>query len=473
MTTSPLNLVLLIADAYRQDSLGVFNPDYRWSPNLSERLSTWYQYPLCFSSAPWTLPSCTTILSGIHASTHGRFFHDKNADHIPTIAHHLPDSYSKLGVVNNANLRPFSGLDRGFDHYQFTHSHDGPFTRAERFVHEQEDQQRPYFLFLHTNLPHDYAVPISRSYYEACFPDRQDWFSMSGRLINWNGVSPSRRSRVRSIYDACVSRMDQRLSTLIDTFDLSRTVVCFVADHGEGFDHQNGRLHHGGRLHDDLIRVPLAIHIPVAAPPGMHVALESAQQLAVGTSDIVPTLLEILGVPPPSSSIDGRSLLRLSEQGQKRVLPSEDRRYLYLANKHRFNVNAKGKNTTRYMRLQNLWLRATVMKHHRLNSCVEYPYKLIVTSFTPSNVLPTTLLARLVKRLSPPTSTMLRHRGSLVAMELFDLSADPQELHNLLLGRSIPEVGRFLARTMPSTLHDGVTIADQHVRMAELVQGSS
>ena len=64
----------------------------------------------------------------------------------------------------------------------------------------------------------------------------------------------------------------------------------FVADHGEEFlDH--GLWLHGRSLFDELIRVPLVVKFPRNAWAGRRVA-EQVQGL-----DIVPTVLEALGVP--------------------------------------------------------------------------------------------------------------------------------------------------------------------------------
>ncbi len=99
-----LNIVLIVADAYRQDSNKVFSPNYPFTPQLYERMRTWNHFPLCYSSAPWTLPSCFSILSGIDSSTHGYFFHDREFGR-QTIADYLGDRYYKIGVMNHTKRR--------------------------------------------------------------------------------------------------------------------------------------------------------------------------------------------------------------------------------------------------------------------------------------------------------------------------------------------------------------------------------
>ncbi len=73
-----------------------------------------------------------------------------------------------------------------------------------------------------------------------------------------------------------------------------------MSDHGEEFwDH--GGVEHGHTLHDELIRVPLVLRGP-GVPRGLR------YEPLVRTTDLAPTLLDLLGLPPlPSRS--GASLL--------------------------------------------------------------------------------------------------------------------------------------------------------------------
>jgi choline-sulfatase len=66
-----------------------------------------------------------------------------------------------------------------------------------------------------------------------------------------------------------------------------------TSDHGEAFgEHKMWR--HGAEIWEELVRVPLIVHVPGVSPG--HVA---ARRSAV---DLVPTLLDLLGVPPPAGT---------------------------------------------------------------------------------------------------------------------------------------------------------------------------
>ena len=460
------NIVVIVADAYRRDALSVFDQDYPYTPRLHRRMRSWYRFPRCFSSAPWTLPSCSSILSGLHASTHGYFFQNRPFGR-PTLADYLGARYHRIGVVNNGNLTEFSGLHTGFDEYHHVVDHDGPFAKAREFL-SRDGGARPFLLFLHTNLPHDYFRMESRQYYEACFPGRGGWFSMAPHLISWSGLSADQRARIRSFYDSCVARMDEQLSRLLAGIDLDRTIVCFVADHGEGLDYARRRIHHGGRLHNDLINVPLLISLPPGAPAAHHEALRAAQRSSVSTSDIVPTLLALAGAPLPAN-LDGVSLLRPGSS--PRALPSEDRRYLYRATGERVNVNRKGKHTSRIRRLKNRLTRHTLARRINLKGHIQDPYKLIVTTYAHSRAIPGPLVDAVLRRYGfvAPRAVRLHHDNNLVmAFELFQMDDDPGETVNLLAECPPTALGRALDDVMSGVADVPIVVGERTYRLGDV-----
>ena len=79
-------------------------------------------------------------------------------------------------------------------------------------------------------------------------------------------------------------------------------LVVFLADHGEEFlDH--GQWLHGRSVFDELVRVPLVVKWPGQRGAGQRVAEQ------VQVVDVLPTVLESLGLPrPPAEAMAGRPL---------------------------------------------------------------------------------------------------------------------------------------------------------------------
>ena len=85
----------------------------------------------------------------------------------------------------------------------------------------------------------------------------------------------------------------------------NKTIVIITADHGNEY-YEHGNFGHGRFLFDESIRVPLIIYIP-----GLKEALKS-DKLAESI-DILPTLLDLLGIPIPFQA-QGISLAGIMEE---------------------------------------------------------------------------------------------------------------------------------------------------------------
>jgi arylsulfatase A-like enzyme/Tfp pilus assembly protein PilF len=116
---------------------------------------------------------------------------------------------------------------------------------------------------------------------------------------------PEYASRAKTAYDGEVMFADAQLARVIDALrangTLDRTLVVVAGDHGEGLgDH--GERTHGMLLYDSTLRVPLVI-----AGPGRRAATIAD---AVSLSEIAPTILRAVGMTPPAG-MKGRDLLQL------------------------------------------------------------------------------------------------------------------------------------------------------------------
>jgi arylsulfatase A-like enzyme len=97
------------------------------------------------------------------------------------------------------------------------------------------------------------------------------------------------------------------------------TLVVFTSDHGDAFGE------HGVFLHDDVhlgtVHVPLVLRLPGVLPAGRRIAAP------VRVLDIMPTVLDILGLPVPAD-VQGRSLLPLIRDDEATETPAVVSEYL-------------------------------------------------------------------------------------------------------------------------------------------------
>lgn len=110
----------------------------------------------------------------------------------------------------------------------------------------------------------------------------------------------------RALYDSEVAFVDKHLERVLDFVKSSdiaeRTVIIVWSDHGEAFG-EHGMIRHGFELWEPLVRVPLIVHVPGMEPHRVEVRR--------GLIDLVPTVLDIFGVPLPAGedALSGTSLL--------------------------------------------------------------------------------------------------------------------------------------------------------------------
>ena len=122
---------------------------------------------------------------------------------------------------------------------------------------------------------------------------------------------PSRSGGTKGLeekYDGEVAFADKHVGMMLAALDhaglADKTIVVLMSDHGEGFgEHKvfGERMYfHGQTIYDELLRVPLVIHVPGVASRRVPEP--------VMLMDLGPTLLDLVGRPAPPSML-GRSLV--------------------------------------------------------------------------------------------------------------------------------------------------------------------
>lgn len=185
------------------------------------------------------------------------------------------------------------------------------FREGMKWAESVAHQGRPFFLYLPTNAPHGpyRDVPADKlAYYQAqtIAPDR--FPKTPGHPV------PKRlNADVLARVYAMISNIDDNVGRLFAWLDQEKltgnTLVIFMTDNGEatvgynaGLRGQKSTVYEGG------IRSPMFAHWPGRLKPG-----PGPDRIAAHI-DILPTVLEVCGVPLPKGlKIDGRSILPLLE----------------------------------------------------------------------------------------------------------------------------------------------------------------
>jgi arylsulfatase A-like enzyme len=351
------NVVLISIDTLRADHLGSYGDSRGLTPNLDRLAADGVIFRQTITAAPWTLPAMASILTGLTPRDHGAGRitngHDPLgrsplAPGVRTLAAALgEEGYRTHAIVTNPYLTLHYGLGAGFDGYENLTVESEFFlagrettanrliswlwpdlvigdrgetvsARAERWLARTGPPQ-PFFLWLHYVDPH---APYSDAGLA-----RHKSFRSDSLLAPSNGtesftvltspdvarlrsgeirLSAAEKKGVRALYADEVRTVDAAVGSVLAALDRlglrdSTLVVC-VGDHGEEF-WEHGGVEHGHTVYEELIRVPLLMRWPGHLPPGE--VMDAVSRVI----DIVPTVIELIGVPPERS--DGQSLLPL------------------------------------------------------------------------------------------------------------------------------------------------------------------
>jgi len=305
------NVVLVGIDTLRADHLGCYGYTRPTSPRIDALASESVVFTTAVASAPWTLPSFASILTGLLPS-----HHRAGEGTLPYVSA-LDASHDTLGVVlqragyqtasfvSNVWVGKDVGLDRGFDVHAFDPAPSATVERAITWLSARTAD--PFFLFVHVFDPYAPYTPPPQHARLFTAPEYDGPFRTAFPTVWENGVpvmtvdrkwSAADRAQIVSLYDGEIHYADSLVGRLLDKLRalgmIERTIVIIVSDHGEEFfDH--GRLGHSHTLYDELLLVPLVIRFPSASHHGRITR-------QVRSMDIFPTVLDAVGLPVPPGS---------------------------------------------------------------------------------------------------------------------------------------------------------------------------
>ncbi len=327
------DIVLIDIDTLRADRLGC----YGYSRPTSPRIDAWARdrsvlYESCTSTAPWTLPSTASILTGMAVHQHRvKEFPRSITQATPTLAVVLKAAgYETCAVTDGGYLGPSFGFDLGFDYFEYSTRRDPSWDWVVDFVKGRRSE-RPLFLFLQTYLVHapylaGTQLPSGRPYsgrfegQDVDYPNIIDPY-----LTRALELTEEDRRYVSDCYDGEIVLMDEMVGKLLDeiavTFDPRRTLVLLTSDHGEEF-FERDMLGHGQSLFQELLHVPLIVQFPL---PGEGPRVGRVAQ-PVTTLDIVPTILQCAGISIPGH-LPGQSLDTGQASNQPRVAHHKEHVY--------------------------------------------------------------------------------------------------------------------------------------------------
>jgi arylsulfatase A-like enzyme/Tfp pilus assembly protein PilF len=286
------HVLLITLDTTRADRLGCYGYSAAQTPALDSLAARGVLCERAFTVAPITLPSHTTMFTGLYPAESGVVTNGRGrlADGIPTLAEVLErQGYDTGAFVASFVLNHKFGLDRGFRTYDDDFDSEEP---AHDALHRQrhaaavvdaalawlgQKRSRPFFCWVHLYDPHAPYLIHTDSFGDK-FVDRP--------------------------YDAEIAYVDQQVGRLTDFLKFngldSQTLVVVVGDHGEGLG-EHGERAHGMTLYDDALHVPLIFRQVGRLPARRRIAGN------LSLVDLSPTILDLLGMAE-TRKLTGKSL---------------------------------------------------------------------------------------------------------------------------------------------------------------------
>ncbi|MEO8796770.1 MAG: sulfatase [Polyangiaceae bacterium] len=296
----PYNVLFITIDSLRADMPWAGYPR-AIAPNLTALAKRSTVYTNAYSISSFTSKSVAGMLSGRFPSELARtgvFFTRYEKSNTFMCETLEQEGIPCVAGEAHAYLAPgYAGLDQGFyawklvDGITFDYNKD-PFVTSQKLtplaIHLLEDPaltvspdggSHPFFAWFHYMDPHD----VYQSHEE----------------------SPHFGTKLRDLYDEEVFYTDLWIGKLLAFVDSQpwgkNTLIVVSADHGEAFG-EHGRFKHAHELYEELIHVPLLVHLPDQTEKDARTIDAMRSQI-----DLVPTFFDVMG-QAPTPNLDGASL---------------------------------------------------------------------------------------------------------------------------------------------------------------------
>jgi arylsulfatase A-like enzyme len=295
------NLILVTVDTLRAGEMGFLGYDRPTTPNLDALAAEGVAFDRTYAMASYTGKALAPMLIGKYPSEtlrDGGHFNTYFAGNTFLAERLHTVGLRTMGVASHWYFRERFGVTQGFDAFDLSPlpaegQGDTDSTTTGKAVTDaairllQSAGGGRFFLWAHYFDPHAQYVAHEGA------PDFTDPAKPSG----W---------RQHAAYDGEVWFTDQQIGRLLEYARAQSwwkdTVVVVTSDHGEALGEHGINFQHGYEIWEPLMRIPLIVRAPGAAPH--HVAVKRS------IVDLVPTVLDLMRVPRPApGELSGQSLM--------------------------------------------------------------------------------------------------------------------------------------------------------------------
>jgi arylsulfatase A-like enzyme len=302
--TGPPNLIVITLDTTRADALGAYGQTLPTTPRIDRMAQEGVLFEDVVAPSPNTLPSHATLFTGKQPYGHGARSNvgyalaEENVTLAEVLAEH---GYATAAEIGSSVLGAHTRIGQGFRRVR---DPDSPGSKRLRIPNRAGGEETEY--------PHRMGWDITRRGIQFIRAERNGPFFLWLHYFDVHAPQwPSEPflSRVGDRYLAGVAQVDDQVGELIDELTKlglrENTLVVVTADHGESLG-EHGEPTHSYFVYQSTMSIPLIFWGTADLPAGRRVSD------MVRLSDVAPTILDLLGLPP-LHGVHGVSLRRRIE----------------------------------------------------------------------------------------------------------------------------------------------------------------
>ena len=334
------NLIVIVSDDHRHDALGIVQREkganahfpFFQTPHLDRLAAGGVRFRNGFVTHSLCSPSRATVLSGLHTHQHGITFNEApftSTDTWPHLlaAHGWKTAYFGKWHMGNQRERPgfeetATFLNQGI-YFDCEFLINGVKTPSSGWVDDvstdhtldfiRRHKDQPFALYLGFKAPHDKRTPAKRhaqTYANAKLKKPAN-AHLGAPWVQNAGWDWYRRVRDRIAYFQTLAGVDDNIGRILDTLDelelTENTLVLYMGDNGYYLGEHG--LGDKRTAYEESIRIPYLLRFPAKVKPAVRDEI-------VLNLDVAATLLAAAGLQP-SWKQHGADLLRLvtSEPG--------------------------------------------------------------------------------------------------------------------------------------------------------------
>lgn len=317
------NVLVVLVDALRRDHIGAYGYSLPTTPNIDRFATESTRFTRAYSHSTWTKPSIATLFTSLYPEQHGLGrvgFTDETGfrtDVLPREIVTLGERFRRAGYATtavgaNVHIQRKTGFAQGFRSFVSIRLKTAFQLNEMLKTSLGERGEKPFFAYLHymdAHWPYERGLPENEGAFGTTAianPPPEHWT----KVASWAERHLDEES-LRAIvagYDEELAYLDKAFGEILDWLAAEGlregTIVLLVADHGEGFS-EHGELQHGFAPYEEVTAIPLVVGLPAV----WGAAARSVDEV-VGIVDLMPTLLDLAGIDPPTG-IEGRSVAPL------------------------------------------------------------------------------------------------------------------------------------------------------------------